>query len=151
MDDLFTVARCAFCRDCGAALKICNTCKHVKYCSIACQRQHWPSHKTECKQRAASLHDESPPATAGGRPLIFALSPPGRVDETMHFYSPNADVMAGDYAALLHFASAYGYSLGIYQCPDLAAFRAANPTANVRPFSEVPANFIAMGHEVIFS
>jgi hypothetical protein len=58
--------------------------------------------------------------------------------------------MEGDYAALLHFASAYGYSLGMYQCPDLAAFIAANPTANVRPFSEVPANFIAMGHEVTY-
>jgi hypothetical protein len=68
----------------------------------------------------------------------------------MHFYAPNADVMEGDYAAILHFAAAYGWSLGIYQCPDLAAFRAANPTATVLPFSEVPANFIAMGKENMF-
>jgi TPR repeat protein len=59
MEDLYTVARCAECGEGGAGLKMCNACKHVKYCSVACQRRHWPSHKTECKQRSARLHDES--------------------------------------------------------------------------------------------
>ena len=59
MDDLNTVVRCAECGEGGAGLKMCNACKHVKYCSVACQRGHWPSHKKECKQRAAKLHDES--------------------------------------------------------------------------------------------
>ena len=38
----------------------------ARYCSTTCQRNHWPKHKKECKQRAAELHDEAlfkdPPA-----------------------------------------------------------------------------------------
>ena len=37
----------------------CTACKEVKYCSVGCQRRHWPRHKNECKRRAARLHDES--------------------------------------------------------------------------------------------
>ncbi len=61
MEDLMetTVARCAECGEGGAGLKTCNACKDVKYCSVTCQRRHRPSHKKECKQRAAKLHDES--------------------------------------------------------------------------------------------
>jgi TPR repeat protein len=59
MADLNTVARCAECGEGGACLKMCDACKHIKYCSVTCQRLNWPSHKKECKQRAAKLHDES--------------------------------------------------------------------------------------------
>ena len=31
----------------------------VKYCNAICQRNHWPTHKKQCKQRAAELHDEA--------------------------------------------------------------------------------------------
>jgi tetratricopeptide (TPR) repeat protein len=38
----------------------------VKYCNANCQKNHWPKHKIECKQRAAELRDEAlfkdPPA-----------------------------------------------------------------------------------------
>ena len=40
-------------------LKTCNSCKDIKYCSVTCQKNHWPKHKQECKQRAARLRDES--------------------------------------------------------------------------------------------
>jgi hypothetical protein len=66
MDDLNTVARCAECGEGGVGLKTCKSCKDVKYCSVTCQRRHWPRHKKECKQRAARLHDES----------LFKQSPP---------------------------------------------------------------------------
>ena len=95
----------------------------------------------------------SPPASAAARPLIFVLSPPlgmgCGVDR--YFYSLSADVTEGDYAALLTFATTYGYPLAIYQCPDLASFLASNPTANVRPFAEVPAAIIARGRELMHS
>jgi TPR repeat protein len=58
------------CADCGeeggASLKACTACRLVKYCNAKCQRNHWPKHKKECKQRAAELRDEAlfkdPPA-----------------------------------------------------------------------------------------
>ena len=94
----------------------------------------------------------SPPASAETRPLIFVLSPPmGTMDEDRFYYSPNADVTDGDYAALLAFATSYGYSLAIYQCPDMNVFQASNPMAKIRPFAEVPAAMIAAGHEVMGS
>lgn len=31
----------------------------VKYCSVTCQKSHRPTHKKECKKRAAELHDEA--------------------------------------------------------------------------------------------
>ena len=90
----------------------------------------------------------SHPSSAATRPLMFVLS----VDEVdRYYYSPNADVTDGDYAALLAFAAGYGCSLAIYQCPDMAMFLASNPTVNIRPFAEVPATMLAMGHEVMGS
>ena len=59
MANLNIVARCAKCGKGGAGLKMCKSCKHIKYCSVMCQRLNWPSHKKECKQCAAKLHDES--------------------------------------------------------------------------------------------
>ncbi len=54
------------CASCGVkgggddniTLKNCNGCFLVKYCSVKCQREHWPQHKKECKKRAAELKDE---------------------------------------------------------------------------------------------
>ena len=52
------------CVSCGTAegddvkLKDCSACHLVKYCSVKCQKDHWPQHKKECKKRAAELHDE---------------------------------------------------------------------------------------------
>jgi hypothetical protein len=31
----------------------------VRYCNAECQKKHWPTHKKECKQRAAELRDEA--------------------------------------------------------------------------------------------
>ncbi len=54
----------AICASCGITggdnikLKNCAACKHVKYCSVDCQRNHRPQHKRACKKRAAELKDE---------------------------------------------------------------------------------------------
>ena len=53
------------CADCGSvagegvSLKACKSCMRVKYCNAKCQRNHWPTHKKACKQRAAELRDEA--------------------------------------------------------------------------------------------
>jgi hypothetical protein len=86
-------------------------------------------------------------------PRIFVLSPllGNKYDVDRYFYSPQADITEGDYAALLAFATHYAYSLAILQCPDLAAFQASNPAANVRPFAEVPAPIIERGRVLMLS
>ncbi len=43
----------------GVSLKTCKSCMLYRYCDADCQRNHWPKHKKECKQRAAELHDEA--------------------------------------------------------------------------------------------
>ena len=55
---------CSCCASCGVAgnddikLKNCTACYLVRYCSVKCQKEHWPKHKKECKKRAAELRDE---------------------------------------------------------------------------------------------
>ena len=39
-------------------LKQCDGCNLVRYCSDACQQNHWPEHEATCKKRAAKLRDE---------------------------------------------------------------------------------------------
>eukprot|EP00984_Skeletonema_dohrnii_P034629 scaffold33613_cov159-Skeletonema_dohrnii-CCMP3373.AAC.3 len=53
------------CASCGITaevddvkLKNCNDCDLVRYCSIKCQKNHWPQHEEACKKRAAELRDE---------------------------------------------------------------------------------------------
>ena len=58
-----TMQHCASCGTAGGddiniKLKRCNGCYLVRYCSVKCQKEHWPKHKRECKKRAAELKDE---------------------------------------------------------------------------------------------
>ena len=39
--------------ECGKEYLSCMT---VRYCNAACQRNHWPTHKKQCKLQAAELH-----------------------------------------------------------------------------------------------
>ena len=53
-------AGCAECgEEGGVSLKACKSCMQVRYCNAECQRNHWPKHKNQCKQRAAELRDEA--------------------------------------------------------------------------------------------
>ena len=38
-----------------AKLKKCSGCQVVSYCSVDCQRTHWPDHKTFCKKTATQM------------------------------------------------------------------------------------------------
>jgi tetratricopeptide (TPR) repeat protein len=54
------------CASCGVKddvdnvnLKKCTGCDGlVKYCSVGCQKNHWPQHKKACKKRAAEIRDD---------------------------------------------------------------------------------------------
>ena len=54
--------RCASCGitqgDDDIKLMKCTSCKLARYCSVVCQKEHWPKHKRECKKRAAESRDE---------------------------------------------------------------------------------------------
>jgi hypothetical protein len=66
---------------------------------------------------------------------IFVLShlPGTKYNVGGYFYFPAADVMEGDYAALLTFAAHYGHPIAIFQCPNITAFQASHPLAIIRP------------------
>jgi hypothetical protein len=44
---------CAFCEEslerAAFKLSLCGRCRKVSYCSVGCQRAHWPVHKAQCK------------------------------------------------------------------------------------------------------
>lgn len=46
------------CWTCGTdnPRNVCTRCKVSKYCSIACQKENWPSHKKKCKNLSAVAH-----------------------------------------------------------------------------------------------
>ncbi|KAI1089297.1 hypothetical protein F5B19DRAFT_467837 [Rostrohypoxylon terebratum] len=37
----------------GLTILRCGRCKSAKYCSVECQKKHWPDHKTICRARGA--------------------------------------------------------------------------------------------------
>jgi hypothetical protein len=63
-DETTTAAADNCCASCGRAelddiaLKECDSCDLVKYCSDACKEEHRPEHELMCKERAAKLRDE---------------------------------------------------------------------------------------------
>jgi hypothetical protein len=42
---------CVACNVTKVDLKSCARCKYVHYCSISCQKNHWPVHKYECPKK----------------------------------------------------------------------------------------------------
>ena len=63
-DETTTAAANNCCASCGRAelddiaLKACDSCDLVKYCSDACREDHRPEHEGACNERAAKLRDE---------------------------------------------------------------------------------------------
>ena len=51
--------RCASC-DISPALRSCSACRSAFYCSPACQKLHWPSHRAPCKQSPAPSLSRAP-------------------------------------------------------------------------------------------
>ena len=40
---------CCLKLDCQVQLLQCSSCQSVRYCSVRCQKTHWPKHKVLCK------------------------------------------------------------------------------------------------------
>ena len=40
-------------------MNICNKCKTVHYCNVACKKKHKSKHKKKCDRRVAELHEEA--------------------------------------------------------------------------------------------
>ena len=81
------MSRCANCGVSGGNgvnLRACAACHLARYCGVKCQKEHWSKHRTDCKKRAAELHDEllfkQPESTHLGDCPICLL--PLMIDET---------------------------------------------------------------------
>ena len=59
-DNTDSITTCAACDKEGDkdSMNICNKCKMVHYCNVACKKKHKSKHKKKCDRRVAELHDE---------------------------------------------------------------------------------------------
>lgn len=64
-----------FCRSGIKKLKVCGSCKSVKYCSIACQTIHWKQHRSLCKILTSDIREVQKRALADGTMKIDYLNP----------------------------------------------------------------------------
>ena len=55
------IVSCAACGKEGEEdnMNICNKCKMVHYCNVACKKKHKSKHKKKCDRRVAELYDEA--------------------------------------------------------------------------------------------
>ena len=81
---------CAACGKEGGAdsMNICNKCKIVHYCNVACKKKHKSKHKKKCDRRVAELHEValfkelSPPEEC---PICFLPMP---IDDAQSMFKP---------------------------------------------------------------
>lgn len=61
---------CNACKTTDTKLLLCSRCKTTRYCSIACQRADWPSHKKDCTETfVLHIPDDNPSNTDPTKPL----------------------------------------------------------------------------------
>ena len=77
------------CASCGVAggddikLKKCTACYLVRYCSVKCQKDHWPNHKKECKKLRDEILFKQPESTHLGDCPLCCLPVP--IDKSKSF------------------------------------------------------------------
>ena len=55
---LYECAECGNVEGMGVMLSKCGKCTVVYYCSVDCQRAHWPTHKIQCKELRKALREK---------------------------------------------------------------------------------------------
>ena len=80
--------RCQACGNTPARVMFCARFKKAYYCKKACQKQHRPSHKAECKKHAcAGAHEQAKDVPVAGSALAC---PHGATNKTRCF--PRAEI-----------------------------------------------------------
>ena len=46
---------CSYCSNVDKELKLCSRCLKAYYCNTECQRNHYPTHKTQCKVKTVEM------------------------------------------------------------------------------------------------
>ena len=69
--------KCASCADSTQSLRQCARCKTVSYCSTACQRAHWKTHKPSCHFKAVLPSQATETTPTDSLSVLRALHDPG--------------------------------------------------------------------------
>ena len=75
----------------------CTRCKHANYCTIACQKEHWPKHKFVCAVPGSSLEES----------FVF-INP--RPDRSVSMHGENTAMLASDNLEWIEIAKRVGTS-----------------------------------------
>ena len=121
------------CAVCGAAAsKRCSSCKRVSYCSEACQRNGWKTHKTECSPEPA------PPPPPLTRHRLLLLGFLGRHREAL-------DLLASD-AADIDLACEYcrEHSGPLTTTPDQPPAPSSSSSASTTASTSPPSLFLQL-------
>jgi hypothetical protein len=80
-------------------------------------------------------------------PRVLQLFPfPGIIHKSAHYYYDSAaDLIKGDFGAVLAFSLVYGHPVTVFECRGLQQFQSVNHLAVIRPLTKVPPAILEHG------
>jgi len=141
--------RCQHCLMCASGeaseLKRCAACKHVRYCSEACQRDHWPVHKEECALIAGLLRNHTP-GKDGQASFLRDVLMLRRAFTNANLADAMSDMCWIDLNPIL----SKTFDLMADKCHlELPALKGQSPSAIVRMLSKFQGNSFALMGEIM--